>query len=78
MQNLQVLSHLKSGKTLTPIEALNEYGIFRLSARVFELKLEGWPIRCERITDPKTKKTYGQYSLELNTNCRPKFASRSN
>lgn len=78
MQNLQVLSHLKSGKTLTPIEALNEYGIFRLSARIFELKLEGWPIHCKRITDPKTKKVYGQYSLEMNAKWWPKSASWSN
>ena len=30
----QILAHLKPGKTLTPIDALNEYGIFRLAAQV--------------------------------------------
>ena len=61
-QNAQILSHLKSGKEITPMEALNEYGCFRLAARVFELRDSGWPIECERRTI-ENGKVIGVYSL---------------
>jgi hypothetical protein len=38
------LAYLKSGGALTPKDALNLFGSFRLSARIFELREEGWPI----------------------------------
>lgn len=61
-QNTQILSHLKSGKEITPMEALSEYGCFRLAARVFDLREAGWPIECEkRSTD--SGKVIGVYSL---------------
>ncbi len=37
-QSLQILSHLKSGKSLTQIEALNLFGCMRLASRVDELR----------------------------------------
>ena len=43
-QNYRVLCHLKSGMPLTSLEALNLYGIARLSARIFELKENGYHI----------------------------------
>ena len=61
-QNAQILSHLKSGKQITPIEALREYGCFRLAARVFELREIGWPIECERRS-MESGKMIGVYSL---------------
>jgi hypothetical protein len=44
-QEAQILKHLRSGKTLTAIEALNRFGCFRLAARVKDLKEEGHDIR---------------------------------
>lgn len=41
------MAHLKSGKSITPLEALNLYGCFRLGARIWELRNEGHSI----ITD---------------------------
>lgn len=61
-----MLEHLKSGKTLTPIEALENFGCFRLSARIYELKDHGWPIRCE-IKELENGKRIGEYSMEPNT-----------
>lgn len=61
-QNAQILSHLKRGKEITPMEALNEYGCFRLAARVFELRDSGWPIECERRST-ENGKVVGVYSL---------------
>jgi hypothetical protein len=63
-QEQLVLQHLKSGKSLTPIEALNRYGIFRLSARIHRLRDAGHIIRTENITNPTGTKTYAAYRLE--------------
>lgn len=49
-QNAEILSYLMKGKTLTPIEALQMFGSFRLAARVYELKNLGHPIVSEKIT----------------------------
>jgi hypothetical protein len=37
-QNEKILAHLKSGKTITSLQAIREFGITRLSARVHFLK----------------------------------------
>lgn len=49
-QRLRIMQHLKSGKTLTQLEALREYGIMRLPARIEELRKRGEPIATEMIT----------------------------
>lgn len=49
-QNNQILNYLMKGKTLTPIEALQMFGSFRLAARVYQLKNLGHPIVSEKIT----------------------------
>ena len=61
-QNTQILSYLKQGKKITPIDALNKFGCFRLSARILNLRTEGYNIITENIT--KGGKTFAQYSLE--------------
>lgn len=43
-QREQIREHLKAGKTLTPLQALELFGCFRLSGRVLELRQEGLPI----------------------------------
>jgi len=48
-QNKQILHHLKSNGSITPIEALNEYGCFRLAARIKDLRDEGHNILTEII-----------------------------
>lgn len=57
-----ILEYLKTGKVLTPLEALDMFGCFRLSARIYELKDMGWPIHCERKSLPFGK-VVGHYSL---------------
>src|SRR5687768_10388654 len=44
-QTDQILKHLKNGGTLTPLEALDKFGCFRLGARIFDLKQEGHAIQ---------------------------------
>lgn len=63
-QNQQILDYLKTGKVLTPIEALDMFQCFRLSARIYELKDSGWPIMCERKR-VNSDKVVGHYSLTM-------------
>lgn len=49
----KILFHLQTIGSITPVEALDQYGCFRLAARVADLKAEGWPIASE-IVQKKT------------------------
>ena len=40
-QELQILNHLKKHKYITSWEAIQEYRITRLSARIYELREKG-------------------------------------
>jgi len=59
----QILAHLEAGKSITPLEALKEYGIFRLGARIYDLKREGHDIEASTIEDARTKKHFASYRL---------------
>ena len=61
-QNAQILAHLKTGKRITPLDALREFGCFRLGARVFELKAEGHNILKEMIETDSGKRV-AEYRL---------------
>ena len=45
----KVLAHLVSGKSITPIEALELYGSFRLGALIFNLRKDGHNIKTDLI-----------------------------
>ena len=62
-QNKQILEYLKNGNSITPIEALNLFGSFRLGARIFDLKEKGHKIDTELVKDGRKK--YAKYSLIL-------------
>lgn len=57
-----VLNHLKAGFTITPLEALGEYSIYRLAAIIKQLRYEGWKISTE-IKRSVRQRPYAQYSL---------------
>lgn len=44
-----ILAYLKSGNGITPIDALNLCGCFRLSARIADLRKKGYDIVSEKI-----------------------------
>lgn len=44
-QNKAIKAHLKKGKCITAMQALNQFGCFRLAARIKNLKDEGMDIR---------------------------------
>lgn len=43
-QTKLIEKHLKNGKSITPIEALNLFGCFRLAARIADLRKSGMHI----------------------------------
>ena len=61
-QSQQILRHLQEGKSITPIDALNLFGCFRLSARIADLRHDGWQIKTDTIT--REGKQFASYSLE--------------
>lgn len=46
----KILFHLQTIGSITPVEALDQYGCFRLAARVAELKAEGYLITSEIVS----------------------------
>ena len=67
-QNKKIRKHLESGSKLTPIDALYQFGCFRLGARIYDLKREGMLIESEMIevTSPAVhsgKKHVAQYKV---------------
>lgn len=60
-QNQRVLKHLKTGRPLTSLQALNKFGIMRLAARINDLKDSGHNIMSMPV---KLKgKRFAQYRL---------------
>ena len=45
-----VLAHLRYVGPITPLVALENYGILRLGARVWDLRHDGHEIKTERVT----------------------------
>ena len=44
-----LLKHFEDHETITPIEAMNDFGIMRLGARIWDLKHEGHDIRRKMV-----------------------------
>ena len=62
-QKDRILDYLMEGHSLTPLEALNLFGCFRLGARIADIKKMGYLVRTETVHDRKTGKRYASYSL---------------
>lgn len=80
-QQERVLRHLQDHKTITSLEAINEYGNTRLSASIHALRSKGYEI----VTKPiRVKNRYGEertvaeYHLQnaINENSRSSIATR--
>ena len=65
-QKQLILRHLKVKGSITPIEALNLYGCFRLSARIKDLRDDGHNIQTEIINSGN--KQFANYKLINNGN----------
>jgi hypothetical protein len=61
-QNNLILKHLTDGKSISPLEAMGVYGVYRLAARIFELREDGHKI-TKIIKDDGRGRTYAEYFL---------------
>lgn len=62
-QNKRILAFLLEGHSITPLAALIMFDTLRLSARISDLRGEGWDIKTERVKDKKSNKWYASYKL---------------
>jgi hypothetical protein len=53
--------HIESGKAITPMQALDKFGIFRLGARILDFRNEGYNIVTEIVN--KNGKRFAKYKL---------------
>jgi hypothetical protein len=49
-QEKMILAYLHTGKRLTPLHALELFGCFRLSARIYDITARGIEIQSELVT----------------------------
>ena len=54
----KVLTHLQVHGSITPLEALEKYGSFRLGALIFNLRKQGYDIKTNIVP----KKGYAKYT----------------
>ena len=47
----RVLEYLRANGSVTPLEALNSFGCYRLGARIFDLRQEGYRIKTTMIQE---------------------------
>jgi|TARA_R100001086_G_scaffold249572_1_gene189782 hypothetical protein len=59
----RILGHLKKGKSITPIDALQQFGCFRLGGRIFDLRSKGHDITTKMVGKPGERKRFASYSL---------------
>ena len=64
-QKDKILKHLEDGNSITPIEALEQFGCLRLADVIFRLKQDGHDIQTNMIE--KGEKRYASYRL-MSTN----------
>ena len=60
-QSEAILAYLKQGRRITPIDALNMFGCFRLAARISDLRSEGHNIVSENVE--QDGKSFSAYRL---------------
>jgi len=65
-QNAQIKAYLQSGKSLTALDALHQFGCFRLGARIHNLKEQGMNIESKmvQIMSGGKKKMVARYTLK--------------
>lgn len=61
-QQEMIHQHLQSGKSITPLEALQKYGCFRLAAIIHSLRGEGQDIETKMVSNGK--KQWASYKLK--------------
>lgn len=60
-QTDRILEWMLEGNAITPLEALNRFGSFRLGARIAEIKARGYLVYSEFVTTDNGKKVKKYY-----------------
>ncbi len=60
---IQVLAHLKQGKTLSPVEAISLFNCYRLSAVIKRLRNSGYDIATHQESNLNNKGSHARYEL---------------
>lgn len=55
-QTDRIIDYLLTGKSITPLEALDLFGCFRLGARIADIRQKGYLVYSEFITTPTGKR----------------------
>jgi len=67
-QNQEVLAHLRAGKSITAQQAIRYLRVYRLAARIADIRGLGYPIATEMIKRPSKRTgrivSYARYHLE--------------
>lgn len=63
-QNKQIAAWLKKGKTIAPLQALNQFGCFRLASRINDLKSEPYNLNIESKIIYEHPVKFAQYKLK--------------
>ena len=56
-QNDRIMQHLREHGSITQLEAMQEYGIYRLASRISDLRKDGVKIKRDMV---KGKNRYGE------------------
>lgn len=54
-QKSKILAYLLDGNSITPLEALELFGSFRLGARIADIKADGYDVKSEYVKLPNGK-----------------------
>ena len=66
-QTDRIIRHIQDYGSITPVEAMQEYGIMRLASRMCDIKRAGYNVRREMVTGRNRygeSTTYARYFLE--------------
>lgn len=66
-QTDRIIRHIQDYGSITPLEAMQEYGIMRLASRMCDIKRAGYNVRREMVTGKNRygeSTTYARYFLE--------------
>lgn len=62
----EIRQHLKAGQTITGIQALNEFGVYRLSSIINRLRKEQLEIETSMIQGSDGKSVFAKYWIPIN------------
>ena len=66
-QTDMIVKYMREVGSITPLDAMREFGCMRLAARIADMEREGWQIRHERVQSVNRYGKcvqYAKYSIE--------------